>query len=109
MCALESPNEYRYTFTGAVAGDRWASLIQPAPVVAEDAEAAAARGSPSSRAETASIMTIRRATPGNFIKYPPAEFSGTSDVRETWGVVLHRDQIGRASCRERVQDSEVAV
>jgi hypothetical protein len=56
---LESSNEYRYTSTAGVFGDRWASLIQPVPEVAEPANAVAAAGMPSSRADVASSMSNR--------------------------------------------------
>jgi hypothetical protein len=53
-----------------VFGDRWASLIQPVPVVADDAYAVAAAGMPSSRADAATSMSSRLVILGNFTFYP---------------------------------------
>jgi hypothetical protein len=41
IIALESPNEYRYTSTAGVLGDRWVNRIQPSPVLAVAALAVA--------------------------------------------------------------------
>jgi hypothetical protein len=69
---LELPNEYRYTSTAGVFGDRWASLIQPALAAAGAADATAA-GTPSSSADEAINMAIRLVIPGNlmFLKSLP--------------------------------------
>src|ERR1700678_1107447 len=90
MCAVESPNEYRYTSTAEVSGDRWASLIQPVAAelevtAPEVTVAVAAAGMPSSRAEAASSRAIRRAMSGNFT-------SQASNVLQALGVEPHGDQ-----------------
>jgi hypothetical protein len=66
MCALELPNEYRYTSTGGVFGDRWASLIQPAFAAVGAAEADTAE-TPSSSADEASNMVMRLGMRENLI------------------------------------------
>jgi hypothetical protein len=53
-----------------VFGDRWASLIQPVPVAAEAAVAAAA-GMPTSKAEAASSMTSFLVIFANLTLIPP--------------------------------------
>ena len=73
-------------------GDRWASLIQPVPVVADDANAVAAAGMPSSRADAAKSMSNRLVSLDDFMSTPPNnpadELLGAVQTQGTWGVEL---------------------